>query len=229
MSVLLSHSPHDIDLAQTTSFALTRPLTEPHDDWAARSERGSRIAVHAAAPCRSTLGERRVASIALLRGRIIHDLFTGTKARIASTKSSTPDARTWMHASSRPRCFSPVTSSPSCKRPDPNSAPMIDVTSWLKDIRQLERVATEECEARRFEKNYGPPSVFSLQESPGCHTNWPEAALDAAIDEIISGGRVGRGESGCGLLKSAPSPRREQARPHGYTTYVQADGRGRVC
>lgn len=61
--------------------------------------------------------------------------------------------------------------------------------------------ANDDHEALRFEK-YGPPSVFSLQEPPGCHTNWAQAALDATIDEIISGGRVEHGESGCGLLKS---------------------------
>jgi hypothetical protein len=60
-------------------------------------------------------------------------------------------------------------------------------------------------EALRFEK-YGPPSVFSPQEFPGCHTNWPQAALDAAIDEIISGGRADleNQETNRGLMATPP-------------------------
>ena len=42
MSVLLSRKPHDIDLALTRSFALTRPLTEPHDRDGRLSEPGRR-------------------------------------------------------------------------------------------------------------------------------------------------------------------------------------------
>jgi hypothetical protein len=45
--------------------------------------------------------------------------------------------------------------------------------------------ANDGHEALRFKK-MDRLRVFSLQESPGCHTNWPQAVLDAAIDEIIS-------------------------------------------